>query len=126
MITLPTDENGNVPLRRKDQQEWADCMLEVLAMMDYVIQLEQSYTMQHPLRELGDFSGLTKERIRQIEMEGLKKIRKTMPKSEWDELRKAMLAFSKANDDKMVTFTSSEVGSLQSTPYEDPNGKTYA
>ena len=132
MKCLPSDKElkkaGAAPLRLKVRQEWADCMLEILCMMDYIICLDQNYTMPHKLKEIGAIAEMTSERVRQIEMHGLKKIRNLLPRSEYRELQKAMIDYVKTKDDKITTFTSPETGGgeVYSTPYDDPNGKAYA
>ena len=73
MKALPSDDMLKTPLRLKDRQEWADCMLEILAMMDYIISLDISTTIPHKLKEIGAIAEMTSERIRQIEQHGLKR-----------------------------------------------------
>lgn len=128
MKCLPSDEELKTPLRLKDRQEWADCMLEILYMMDCIICLDQNYIMPHKLKEIGAIAEMTSERVRQIEKHGLKKIRNLLPRSEYKELQKALIDYVKTKDDKITTFTSPEIGGgeVYSTPYDDPNGKAYA
>lgn len=128
MKVLPSDKMLKTPLRLKDRQEWADCMLEILVMMDYIISLDLSTTMTHKLKEIGAMAEMTSERIRQIEQHGLKKIRNSLPKSEYRELQRAMVEYLKVKDSKLVTFTLPEIGGgpEYTTAYDDPNGKTYA
>ena len=124
--SLPADKDLKSPLRKKDRGEWADAMINLLFLMDNIIFLECGYTLQHKLLELGDQSGLTSERMRQVEEKSIRKICQNNSKEELEDLKLAIQEFSTARQKRVTDFASNATYPDQiqdSKPYQDPNGK---
>lgn len=122
--SLPSDEDLKSPLRMKDRSEWADAMIELMFLMDNIIYLECGYTLEHRLTELGDQSGLTSERMRQVEKKSIRKICQNNSKEELEDFKLAVQEFSSARANKVTDFASNaSYPDSNKAPYQDPNGK---
>ncbi len=122
--SLPSDEDLKSPLRKKDRGEWADAMLDLMFLMDNIIFLECGYTLEHRLRELGEQSGLTSERMRQVEEKSIRKICQNNPKETLEDFKLAVQELSAARANKVTDFASNaSYPDSNKAPYQDPNGK---
>jgi len=122
--SLPPDEDLKSPMRMKDRGEWADAMIDLLFLMDNIIFLECGYTLQHRLRELGEQSGLTSERMRQVEEKSIRKICQNNSKETLEDLKLAIQEMSAARAERVTDFASNATYPDSDKPaYQDPNGK---
>jgi DNA-directed RNA polymerase sigma subunit (sigma70/sigma32) len=122
--SLPSDEDLKSPLRKKDRGEWADAMLNLMFLMDNIIFLECGYTLEHRLRELGEQSGLTSERMRQVEEKSIRKICQNNSKETLEDLKLAIQELSVSRAKRVTDFASNAtLPSAHKAPYQDPNGK---
>jgi hypothetical protein len=120
--SLPKDGSLKQPLPLKIRREWSDSMLNLITLIDNIIFLEQSYTMPHSLSELGELSELTSERVRQVELDAVKKICKNNTKKSLNELKEAVAEFSNSKDEKMTDLAAECYNPSLSPQYID-NGK---
>jgi DNA-directed RNA polymerase sigma subunit (sigma70/sigma32) len=120
---LPADEHLKSPMRAKDRREWSDHMMKLIFLIDNIIYLEQSYTMPHNLYELGALSELTSERVRQVEVEAVKKVCKNNTKESLQEFKEAVEEFSNSKNEKMTDLSAECYNPSLSPQYIDHNGK---
>lgn len=121
--SLPQNEELKSPISQKERQEWSDAMLELLFLIDNIIFIEQSYTMPHRLDELGELSELSSERVRQVELDAVKKICTNNSKQSLKEFKEAVEEISNAKDGRMSDFAAEAQDPYFNPKYLDQNGK---